>query len=128
MNDLESLPSNEFTLDDSYTFKQLLLDAAKFWKISHGAVESKSVLFVNREGKEWDLTGKVLYLLRSKLTESMRGVILRYQIQQAKEDKNNKNKTPNNLQMYDFKRVSNVDAFPNFKGEMETPPSIQVTT
>ena len=94
MNDLESLPSNEFTLDDSYTFKQLLLDAAKFWKISHGAVESKSVLFVNREGKEWDLTGKVLYLLRSKLTESMRGVILRYQIQQAKEDKDNKNKTP----------------------------------
>ena len=64
MNDLESLPSNEFTLDDSYTFKQLLLDAAKFWKISHGAVESKSVLFVNREGKEWDLTGKVLYILR----------------------------------------------------------------
>ena len=54
--DLKSLPSKKFVVDDTYTFKQLLVDATKFWKISAGAVESKSVLLVNREGEEWDLT------------------------------------------------------------------------
>eukprot|EP00943_MAST-04B_sp_MAST-4B-sp1_P006590 g6590.t1 len=111
---LQLLPSKEFSLDDTYTFKQLLIHAAKFWKISLGAVESRSVVLVNREGKEWDLTGKVSYLLRAKLTEDMRGVILRYHVPTAEQELVHEKK---NIQMYDFNRVSNIDAFPDFKSQ-----------
>jgi hypothetical protein len=112
---LQLLPSKEFSLDDTYTFKQLLINAAKFWKISLGAVESRSVVLVNREGKEWDLTGKVSYLLRAKLTDNMRGVILRYHVPNAEQEVVHEKK---NLQMYDFNRVSNIDAFPAFMSQV----------
>ena len=47
----QKLPSNEFEINKKSTFQSLLYDTAKFWKISRGAVESKSVVLINKEGK-----------------------------------------------------------------------------
>ena len=49
---LVKLPSNEFEVNKKTTFQSLLYDTAKFWKISRGAVESKSVVLINKEGKK----------------------------------------------------------------------------
>ena len=104
---LAKLPSNEFEINKKSTFQSLLYDTAKFWKISRGAVESKSVVLINKEGKKWNLQGNVTYLLRAKLTDGMRGVILRYQPVSEK-DKTAANK---GTKMFDFHRLSDVRTF-----------------
>jgi hypothetical protein len=76
---LQLLPSEHFSVpNDQYTFAQLLFEATGHWNISRGAIKSQSVVLVNKEGKEWPVAGRVLYLLRSKLVDAMRGVVLRY--------------------------------------------------
>ena len=65
------------------------------------------MVLINKEGKKWNLQGNVTYLLRAKLTDGMRGVILRYQAVSEK-DNTAANK---GTKMFDFHRLSDARTF-----------------
>ena len=78
LEQLNEMPNGDFACQESTTFRDLLYRVSAHWRISSGAIESKSILLVNKECKVWPSHGRVLHFLKSKLNDSMRGVILRY--------------------------------------------------